>query len=266
MITRRYPYLKRSLRKAHINATPRQFVKRSLIFSLYIAAALTVLVFFFTAKTAGFKLLLIVPITFFVSFILVLVFLMQSPQGTMRKREREINKEVLFAGRYLLVKMESGTPLFNALIDASKAYGVSAKHFKEIVDDINTGMSIEDALDTAREYSTSTKFRKVLGQLVISLKTGTDVTGVLRSTLKSINAEQIIEIKAYAKKLNSIMLFYMVTACVAPSLGMTFFVILSSFMDLKLGWMHLGAVLFFLAVIQGFFIIIIKSSRPMVNL
>jgi pilus assembly protein TadC len=264
MLVRLNPQLKRTLRIAHIKQTPQQFMKRAVMFSLYAGFGIVLLLFFLFSK-AGISialLLVMLPLIIIICFF----FVLQTPKGAMRKREREINKEVLFAGRYLLVKLESGEPLFNSLIDASKTYGVCAKYFKEIVDDINTGVPIEKALENARAYSTSKKFKKVLWQIVATIKTGTDVTNALRSTLKGIAQEQIIEIKQYAKKLNALMMFYMVIACVAPSLGMTMFIILSGFLNITISTLHFIAVIFFLAVLQLMFLVMIKSSRPMVNL
>ncbi len=258
------PRLKRELRIAHIKISPHDFVRKSFISALYISLMITALLFFLFAKL-GVNLLLLLLI--FPSLLFFFYFFMiQSIKGTIRKREREINMEVLFAGRYLLVKMESGTPLFNSLIDASRSYGVSAKYFQEIVDDINTGIPIEEALETAREYNSSEKFKRVIWQIVSAIKSGTDVTESLRGVLKSIAAEQVIEIKAYGKKLNSLMMFYLIIAGVVPSLGITLLIIISGFLQLNIGTPHLIAILFFLAIVQMMFIAIIRSVRPMVNL
>ncbi len=249
---------------AHMRETPKQLVKKAIIFSFSSAIAATFFIFVILEKQMSS--LSILPLLFVLVLVLVFVFMLQTPKVYIRKREREINKEVLFAGRYLLVKLESGTPLFNALIDASKSYGVAGKYFKEIVDDINMGTPIEESLENARKYNASKNFRLILWQIVTSLKTGAEVADSLRKTLNQITQEEIIEIKEYGKKLNSLVMFYMIIACVIPSLGVTMIVIVSSFMDLDIGMSHLFTVLFFLAIIQFLFISLIKSARPMVNL
>ncbi len=257
--------LKRNLRIAHIRTTPEEFVKKAVMSALYISVAVTVLLFFLFSKTGMVKLVWL-PFISVLLFFFFYIFMLQSVKGTIRKREREINMEVLFAGRYLLVKMESGTPFFNALIDASKSYGVSAKYFKEIVDDINTGVPIEEALETAREYNASEKFKRIIWQMLSAIKSGTDVTESLKGVLRAITAEQVIEIKAYGKKLNSLMLFYMIVAGVIPSLGITMLIIVSGFLQFQMGTPHFIAVVVFLSIIQLVFIAIIRSVRPMVNL
>ena len=249
---------------AHMRETPKQLVKKAILFSFSAAIAATFFTFVILEKQMSS--LSILPLLFILVLVFVFLFMLQTPKVYIRRREREINKEVLFAGRYLLVKIESGTPLFNALIDASKSYGIAGKYFKEIVDDINTGTSIEEALENARKYNASKNFRLILWQIITSLKTGAEIAAPLRNTLKQITQEEIIEIKEYGKKLNSLVMFYMIIACVMPSLGMTMLVIISSFLELDITMTHLFSVLFFLAVIQFLFISLIKSARPMVNI
>lgn len=263
-IVKNNPGLKRLLIIAKVKDGPREFIAKGLRLALYSSVAVTILMFFMFDKLE--IPLILLAIVFPITFAITIMFILQMPYGTMRKREREINKEILFAGRYLLVKMESGYPLFNTLIDASKSYGVCAEYFKEIVDDINTGTPIELALENAREYNASDKFKRILWQIITALNTGANVTDPLRATLKSITGEQILEIKAYAKKLNSLMMFYMVVACVMPSIGVTMFIIMSGFLQLEISTAHLFSVLFFLTVIQLTFISLIRGTRPMVNI
>ena len=58
----------------------------------------------------------------------------------------------------------------------------------------------------------------------------------------------------------------MVTACIAHSLGFAMFLIIGSFINLELSSSALFAILFLLAIIQGFFLVMIKAARPMVEL
>ena len=261
---RQNPELIKNLRIAHINKTPHDFVKQAIIGGAMISFTVTLTMVLFSLKFA-------LPLSFsvvgcFVSFLMAFLFILQTPKGNIRAREREINKEILFAGRYLLVKLESGMPLFNALIDISTSYGVASKYFKEIVDDIQTGTSLEEAMEKAREYNASEKFKRILWQIVTSLKTGIEVAPSLKHTLKEITDQQVLEIKAYGKTLNSIMMFYMIIGIVMPSLGVALFTIFASFLSLQLNAGIMAAFLFMLAVIQFMFIVIIKSTRPMVTL
>ena len=259
-----YPDLKRQIRVAHLKTTPRDFIYQSLKFSLPFSVGLTIL-FFFIIDKAGLPWFLI-PIAFIISFFLAFNFTFLKLKGKILKRKKEIDREVLFAGQYLLIKLYSGRPLLNALIDTSKSYGVASKYIKERVDDINTGSSLEKALETAMTYSPSEKWRKILFHINNALKLGIDVTKPLSAVLKEITKEQSIEIERYGKKLNTIVIFYMLAYVVIPSIGMTLFIVLASFINFNIGISIFALVIFFLIVIGLLFVSMFKSIRPTVNL
>jgi len=264
LMIRRFPGLKSQILKARVKDSPEMFVRKSINLASYTAIGLTILIFFPLSKSSK-PIWWLVP-AFLVMLLLSFTFWLNTPLGMIRKREREINKEVLFAGRYLLVKLEGGTPLFNALIDASNSYGISAKYFKEIVDDINLGTTIEKALETAREYSSSEKFKLILSELVTSLKTGADVVPSLKEVLSQITKEQLFEIKAYGKKLNAVMMLYLIFATVIPSLGMTMFTVVAGFISIEITPALIFISIFVLVMVQLSFMAIFKSIRPMVNI
>jgi pilus assembly protein TadC len=192
--------------------------------------------------------------------------MMHTPDVYIRKRQKEIEKDVLFAGRFILVKIESGVPFMNALSDAANAKGVGGKYFKEIVDEINLGTPIEKALENAIDLTPSDRFRRVLWQITNSLKTGIDVADTLRGILQQIANEQMIEIKEYGKKLNSMAMFYMLIGIVVPALGVTLFIILASFLSIQISFRYLLFAAFLLAFMQFMFISLFKSIRPMVDI
>ena len=259
-----FPHLKKQIRIAHLKTTPYEFIYKNLKSSLAFSLALTIL-FFFVADKAGLPLILI-PVAFIVFFILVFNFAFLKIKLKIIQRQRKIDQEVLFVGQYLLIMLYSGRPLLNALIDTSKSYGVASKYIKEIINDINTGSSLEDALENAMVYSPSEKFRKILFHVNNALKLGIDVTNPLRAVLEEIATEQNIEVKRYGKKLNTIVIFYMLVAIVAPSIGMTVFIVLSSFIELNINMIHFIIVIMFIAFMQVIFISVFKSIRPAVNL
>jgi flagellar protein FlaJ len=249
---------------AHLKETPDEFINKNFKKSLLSSILFTILFFFVIdkAKLSKFWLILIFIAIFFLFF----NFHFLKLKGIIRKREREINKEVLFAGRYLLIKLYAGRPLLNALVETSHGYGVAAKYIKELVDDIETGNPIERALENAILYSPSEKFKKILFQINNALKLGIDVTKPLESVLEEITNEQEIEVKKYGRKLNTIVIFYMLMAIVMPSIGMTMFIVLASFINFQVTLREFFVVVFFIALLQFIFISMFKAIRPMVNI
>ena len=259
-----FPGLKKQLRIAHFKVNPQRFIYNDLKFSLPFSLGLTIL-FFFVAIKAGLPLLLI-PIVFVVIFFLVFNFVLLKVKGTIIKRKKEIDREVLFAGQYLLIKLYSGRPLLNALIDTSNSYGVASKYIREIVNDISTGSSLEKALDNAMTYSPSEKMRRILFHVNNALKLGIDVTGPLSSVLKEITREQILEIERYGKKLNTLVIFYMLVAVVIPSIGMTLFIVIASFVSFNMDFTVFLVAIFFISIVELMFMSVFRSIRPTVNL
>ncbi len=264
VLVSRDPELKKKLKMAKLDITPEAFVKQSLSSTLGMSFSLTMVLFFLFDKNGGPVILL--PLIFGIFVMVFYRFSMMKVNVRITRRKKDIDKDVLFAGRYLLVKLNSGEPLMNALMDAASSYGVANEYFKEIVKDIEMGKPIERALTDASEYSPSAKFRKILFQIGNALKIGIDVTEFLDATLNEIADEQLIEINRYGKKLSSITLFYMLFAVVLPSLGLTIFIVIASMASIQVDMTFFGVILFFLAIIQAMFLIVYRSSRPNINL
>jgi len=263
-ITSFYPHLKKDIRISHADTTPNEFIHKNLKSSIPFSLGLTIL-FFFVADKAGLPMFFI-PLFFIIMFLILFNFAFLKLKGIINKRKNEIDKEVLFLGQYLLIKLYSGKPLLNALIDLTNSQGVASKYIKEIVDDISTGNSIENALQSAIAYSPSDKFRKILFHINNALKLGIDVTGPLSSVLEEITKEQETEVKRYGKKVNSIIIFYMLAAVVIPSIGMTILIVILSFVSFSVKFYHFLAVLFFILIIEFLFMSVFKSMRPAVNI
>lgn len=259
-----FPALKRELRIAHLPYTTIGYINKSLRATALYAFLFTAL-FFFVLQKAKLPFWLLAPI-FIILFVLLFEYSLLNVKAKIRKREREINKEVLFVGRYLLVKLYSGRPLLNALMETAGSRGIASKYIKEIVDDIGTGNTIEDALNNAMAYSPSDKLRRILFHINNALQLGIDVTRPLESVLEEITKEEELEIRKYGKKLNTLVIFYMLAAVIIPSLGTAMFIVVSSFINFPITLRELLILVFFIVVLQFIFITLFKSIRPMANL
>jgi len=256
--------LKKKLRIAGINKSLKQFLSQTLRNSIMIGLTMGVLSFFIIQKKG--MSLIFIPLTVIVFFFLSYILLLKSVDAKISKRAKKIDKDVLFAGRFLLIKINSGKPLINSLIEASQSYGVANTYFREIVRDIELGTPLEDALEKARDNCPSKKMKRVLFQINNALRIGIDVSQNLESVIDEISNEQLIEIKRYGKKLNSLTLFYMLFAVVVPSLGMTMFIVVAGLVALNIGPTTFFVFIFFLLLIELIFLSLFKSIRPNVNI
>jgi pilus assembly protein TadC len=258
------PDLKRRLIMAKMEPDPVKYVQMSFQGSIMVAASLA-LAYFLFASPFGLPFYLIIPI-FLISWWIFYKLLVQRVDIKIKKIAKDIDREVLFAGRFLLVKLNAGRPLITALTEASQSYGVATKYFKEIVMDIDMGTPLEEALAKASRYSPSDKFRRILFQITNALKIGVDVTNFLEAILDEIAAEQLLEIQRYGKKLNSLTMFYMLFSIVIPSLGITLFVTIISMMNANFDLSFFLFIAFMLCVLEFFFITIFKQIRPTMNI
>lgn len=259
-----WPSLQHQLRVAHLDETPEEFLKKLIVRT----ASYTLLLgfgAFMLFDRQGWSMaalsLLIVLIAFFTFW-----FGSKKPDIISHRRAIDIDREVLFAGRFLLIKLHSGKPLVNALIEASHSYGVGSRYFAEIVRDIELGSPLEDAIERAMTYTSSNGFRKILFQIHTALRLGIDVTQSLEAVLEDITQDQMLQIQKYGKKLPSATLFYMIIAIVFPSLGMTIMTIILTFANISMDMGTYGIVLFFLVVLNFMFITVFRAIRPKVNI
>lgn len=264
IIASSFPDLKWKMRSAGILGTPEAYVEQSFKGALFLSLGFSIILFFLSLK---FSMSLILPFLVFVILFMMFFFLnIKRVDVKILNRAKEIDKDVLFAGRFLLVKLNSGRPLINSIIDASNSYGVASKYFKEIVRDIELGTPMEQALENAYKSTPSKRFKKILFQISNSLKIGVDITAPLEATLEEITQEQLLEIQRYGKKLNSIVMFYMLVAIVVPSLGITLFSIIASLVSLNIDMSIFSFVLGLLLIVQIMFIAVFKSIRPNLNI
>ncbi len=259
-----FPDLKKRLKIANLNRTPAEYITQILNTSFIYSVIFTILLFFIFKK-AKLPLLLLLPI-FVTLLILFFCYHMLLIKIRILRMGREIDKEVIFIGRYLLIKLYSGKPLLNSLIEISNSRGIAGKYIGEIVKNINTGSSIENALSNAMTNSPSIKLSKILFHINNALKLGIDVTKPLESVLQEITKEQWIEIKRYGQKVNSLVIFYMIAAVVLPSLGMVLFTVIGSLVSLIIDMRIFLVILFFVTMIQLIFISLFRVIRPTIDL
>ena len=263
-LTSRRKNLKKDIQMARIDKEPKEVVQEGIQLGLLLGVTVTFIAFILLNE-ANMSPLWLIPL-FPVFVVFSYQYRLLGVKSKVMARKQEINKDVLFAGRYLLVQLNSGAPLVNALDEAANSYGVANKYFREIMNDIDLGKPVEDALDDAAEYSPSEKFRKIIFQINNALKIGIDVTDFLRETLEQIVDDQILQIKKYGKKLNSVTLFYLLIGVVLPSLGMTILTLVMSVTDALSGWAFYSLVLIVLTVLQSAFLITYRQIRPNINI
>lgn len=96
------------------------------------------------------------------------------------------------------------------------------------------------------------------------MKSGSDLSIVIKDSIKLLSEEQLIQIQNYGNKLNPLIVVYMLIAVIIPALSITFLIIISSMTNLP---KNMTILLFiglfvFVVLVQTMFLGIIKSGRP----
>ena len=262
-IAKAFPLLKMKLKQAGMGDKPELFIKKTFVTAFYMTTGIVVFLFLILAKFNVLKgfMFLIIPLI----FIFMFLYMIKLPDLKISRKEKEIGKEIVFAGRFLIIELESGVPLYNSMLNISKNFEIIGKYFKEITDKVDLGTSMEDALNEAAEIIPSNDFRKILWQIINSIRTGSNIAKSLYSVIEQITKGQVTEVNKYGKKLNPLAMFYMMIAVILPSLGMTMLIILSSFIQFELSLTILIAIAGFLGFLQFMFISLVKFSRPAIE-
>lgn len=207
---------------------------------------------------------------FLISFALFM-YAMIFPKWLFSKKKVELERNLLFATRHIMVQVSAGVPLFDALVSASEQYGNAemdygeiSKEFNKIVKEVRGGKELTEALEESAVRNPSQYYRRVIWQLSNSQKAGTDVGKSLESVVDFLSNEQRIMIRDYGSQLNPLALFYMLMCVIAPSMGLVFMMIASTLVEMPLNEATFGAILAALLVMQVMFIGIIKNRRPKV--
>lgn len=257
-----YNKLKEKLLIAKIDKTPEEFLKEANKKALMFSSSLTLIFLFITKINLNF---LIYIFLFFILFFIFRTLIIKSLDVKIYRLRREIDREILFAARYFLLKVSSGVPITQAIYDAAKGYGIASSFFQGIVASVEAGVPIEEALERARRYCPSEYMKKVLTPIIVSLKTGSDVVYPLEETMRMIYSRLMSEVKEYEKKLNVIVLLYLVLSLVIPSLGLAMGSILLTFLKIEIGKFALILLVIFVILLQFVFIGVINSAKPTVR-
>jgi len=123
---------------------------------------------------------------------------------------------------------------------------------------------IEVVVEEIGDKNPSIYFRRALWQISNGMRAGSDISIVIKDTIKSLNEEQLIQIQNYGNKLNPMIMFYMLSSVILPALAITFLTVITSLVNVSSQTAQLFFFMLFIFVmfIQVMFLGVIKSIRP----
>ncbi len=200
-------------------------------------------------------------------------YILTYPRWLVNKIRQDMEKNLLFAARHMMIQTKAGVPLFNSIVsvseeyhDSNMDYGPISKEFKRIVKEVRSGRELTYALEDSASRNPSPYYKRTVWQLANANKTGTNIGKVLSDVVEFLADEQRIMIRNYGSQLNPLALVYMFTCITMPTMGVIFLAITTTVSNTKIEDSVFAAILIFLTVFQIIFIGLIKSRRPVVSI
>lgn len=262
-----FPSLEMRLRQAEIKKSPEEYLGESMMISLF----MIVLIF---AVLFPLNLIIELPESFGIFIYLIpfciggLAFFynISYPSLVVSRRVSNIEENLLFSLRHLLIEVKSGINVYDTFLSLSRAeYGAVSEEFGKVVNKVSVGVPETEALEELMIRNPNTNFRRIVWQISNAIKSGSDLGNIIEELVKEFSAEQRTSIKMYGAKLNSLALVYMMFAIILPSIGITFLVILSFFSGFGISQGLLILIFILVVVFQFLFIGLVKSKRPKVE-
>jgi archaeal flagellar protein FlaJ len=258
-----------ALKENGMKESPYEFIRRMLFASIIIGIVLGISIFALFFK-AGLSIALSVLLAIILGFMIGRVSFanfINYPIMKGKRSAKDVDKSILFAARDMIISLRSGMPLFNAIASVSTGYGAASKEFAKIVESVQLGKPLEQAMDDAVSRTKSSAFKRLMLQASVSIKAGGEVVNALQTILDQLSQERVIELRRYGQKLNAIAMFYMLFGVIMPSMGIAVVTILTTFISIfSVTGGVLVAVLVFLVFVQIIFLRVIVASRPVFSM
>ena len=257
-----FPYLQLELDRADVKVEAKRYLAMCIVSSL-LSFLLTGTLLVVLLEKIGQA--LFGPLIALALCTVILLMQVNYPKVLAARRIRKLEQDLLAALRTLLIHQNSGVPLFEALVIISQQqFGEVSLEFKKAVQKINAGVPAIEALETMVLQNPSPYFRRTIWQIINGLKSGSSISQVMENVIDNLSKEEVIQIEKYGAQLNPLAMFYLIVAIIVPALGITFLVVLASFINISelllkiIFWSLFTLVIFF----QIMFIGIIKTRRP----
>ncbi len=262
---KKFSMLKVSLENSDVGISREDYLAicyRGIVFMLIIGFLFSSTILYFLSINNSILLALGISVAM-AGFVFLLRIMYPSVYAT--RRQKDIESNLIAALSDMLVQLNSGVGLYTILINiSSEDYGALSEEFKKAVRKISAGLPQADVLEELGEKNSSLFFRRALWQISNGMRSGSDISIIIKSTIASLNDEQLIQIQNYGNKLNPMIMFYMLVSVILPALSITFLTVISSLINLPGNTTILIFIFLFIGVsfLQIMFMGVVRSLRP----
>lgn len=265
VVAARHRNLEAAVLEGSLRMSPYDFVTRIFMVSILLALVMGIAIFalFVTFGLPYSYSALFAWVVGGVTYLISFNQFVNYPKAKGAVEGKAVERDILFAARDIVISLRSGMPLFNSIIAASTGYGAASIEFKHIVERVQLGVPIEQAIEEESNKSKSKTFKKIMLQTSVTLRSGADVVSSLEGIVEEVEQERVIELRRYGQRLNALSMFYMLFGVIFPSMGVAVAMIFSTFISIfSVTSTTLVFIFIFLAFMQVMFLSMMRSSRP----
>lgn len=256
------PYLefvRKELTLADMPFSELEWVNFSIIISIFFGACIGIIAFYFMQA----------PIIFvsaaFISFALAVFALLKFPSCQKHRRAEEIESEFSLALGIIIIGIRMDSPFEKIIYGIARGnYGKLSLEFSKIASQIESGISVPDALNGLCERIESQISRRIVCQIIFCYENGNRPKGLEKLAFE-ISLLQKTKIKEFGTKISFLGLMFLSIACIVPALFAAYAIIGSSFMSMSLTTMDIYLAYFLVfPSLSGAVLLYIKEKTPKV--
>ena len=200
-------------------------------------------------------------------FFMIYLVTVRYPAIQAGKKAEEIDKNLVFALKDMLLQITAGIPLYDSFVKvANSGYGEVSKEFEKTARDIQVGVPMDKALEKMALRSNSEFMKRTVWQIVNVLKSGSNLQQSLRVVITDLVQSHREKIRVYAQELNMWSLIYMLFAVAIPTIGSTVMLIMTSFSGASVTQSSFIVFGVLCLCVQYVIIGLIQSRRPVINI
>ena len=119
-----------------------------------------------------------------------------------KKRKEKLESEAMYFFEILVLSLESGNNLYNAIrVTSDSIDSELSREFKKMMVDIDYGKSFEEAINNMKDRIPSYTINNILLNIRESNMFGNSIIGTLNNQLDYLRETKILETKAYISKI-----------------------------------------------------------------
>lgn len=157
------------------------------------------------------------PIVAGVMFVVVGFVGLMQPSSAAQAKAIKINRELPFALRHLSTQIKAGVSFHRALSSvAASDYGILSEELTKVIRELEKGSSTEEALLALVHRTRSTGLKKALIQIIRSLRTGGNLSDIIKEIANDVSYEYQMRVRDFVEKLNIVNVVFTMIAVVGP--------------------------------------------------